>query len=68
MTNTGAVAQMMVSKVKQGEYVRFTENGPVWIRGGYDRESKTYSFTSFDDMNKERFAKGTKKVFVGFTF
>jgi uncharacterized protein YgiM (DUF1202 family) len=60
----------VVSKVAKGEYVRFadTDNAPVWVRGEYDRDSKSFSFTSFNDTNKERFAKGTKTVFIGFTF
>ena len=40
----------------------------VYIRGDYDRESKTYSCYKWNDVNEEKFYKGTKAVFVGFTF
>lgn len=66
---TGNVA-VKVAKVAKGEYVRFVDgpNAPVWVRGEYDRASREYSFCRFDDINRERFLKGTKTVFIGFTY
>lgn len=40
----------------------------VWIKGDYDRGSKTYSCTKFADSCHENFFKGSKVVYVGFTF
>jgi hypothetical protein len=59
---------MLLSKVKKGEPIRFKPNGPVWVRGEYDRSSKTYSIVKFDDINRESFRKGTVEVLVGFIF
>ena len=57
-----------LSKVKKGEPIRFKPNGPVWVRGEYDRSSRTYSVVKFDDVNRESFRKGTTEVLVGFIF
>jgi len=59
---------MLLSKVKKGEPIRFKPNGPVWVRGEYDRSSKTYSVVKFDDINRESYRKGTTEVLVGFIF
>ena len=57
-----------VKQCRVGEYVRFTENGPVWIRGEYDRSEKRYWLYRFDDVNSGKFVAGARQVFVGFTF
>lgn len=57
-----------IKSVKPGDYVRLKVDGPVWVRGAYDRSSGTYSLTSFDDKNREIYRKGTAKAFTGFTF
>lgn len=40
----------------------------VWVRGEYDRSTKRYSVTSWDDVNRERFLKGSHEAFTEFTF
>jgi len=60
--------QTQVRSVKTGEYVRLTVNGPVWIRGDYCRQTRTYELQSFDDANRLTYRKGTAIVLVGFTF
>lgn len=40
----------------------------VYVLNYYDRSSKTYSASKFSDMNAERFFKGSKEVWIGFTF
>jgi hypothetical protein len=60
--------QITIKECKQGEYVQLTDGGPVWIRGTYDRETKKYCLTSFDDIGREILRRGAVKVFVGFTF
>jgi hypothetical protein len=59
-----------VGKVAKGELVRFTDNADatVWVRQHYDRSSKKYSFTAYDDCSREKFVSGKRKCFVGFTF
>jgi hypothetical protein len=68
--NTTTDTLTTASKVKKGEYVRFsnTDTAPVWVKGDYDRSSKKHSFSKADDMNREVFLKSTAKVFVGFEY
>ena len=40
----------------------------VYIKGEYDRKSKSFSCVKFSDINSERFIKADKLVYVGFTF
>lgn len=59
--------------LKKGEYFTLKEiaepnENQVYVRGDYDRESKTYSCYKFSDTNSERFIKGNKKVFIDFVF
>ena len=59
---------VQLKDVKKGDFFMFHESGRVYVRGDYDRGSKTYSYSPFDDWNRECFAKGTRKVLIGFTF
>ena len=59
---------MLLSKVKKGEPIRFKPNGPVWVRGEYNRSHKTYSLVKFDDINHESHKAGTTEVYVDFIF
>lgn len=64
---------MTIKDLKKGEYFTTKEiaeptESQVWIRGEYDRTTKTYSATNFSDINRERFFKATKPVFTEFTF
>ena len=57
-----------VATVVKGEYVRFKVDGPVWIRGEYDRTEKKYELCKADDMNHVTYKKGSFAVFVGFDY
>jgi hypothetical protein len=57
-----------LSKLAKGDYVRLTKDGPVWIKGHYDRSSKKFSLSKADDMNAETFRKGATQVWAGFTY
>ena len=59
---------LSLRKIKSGEFFKFSANGRVYVRGEYDRSSKTYAYTPFDDMNREHFAKGTRKVIPSIEF
>lgn len=55
--------------LSNGSYFKRKEGAKaVYIRGDFDRASKTYSCVSFDDMNKEIFLKGQTNVFTDFEF
>lgn len=64
---------MKIRDLKQGAYfilkdIAEPKESQVWVRGEYDRSTRTYSATNFSDMNRERSFKGDKEVFVDFTF
>ena len=40
----------------------------VYVVNHYDRASKTYSLSDWNDMNREIFLKPSTMVYVGFTF
>lgn len=62
--------QTTLRQIKQGEFFRLqpTDSAPVWVRGYYCREDKTFEAYKWDDTNHESFFKGDRKVFIGFTF
>lgn len=45
-----------------------TDTAPVWVRDPYDKSSKTYACHKYDDSNHEKFLKGTRKIYIDFTF
>jgi hypothetical protein len=53
-----------------GEYVKLrnTDSAPIWIKGGYDWLTNTYSLSSVDDINREIFRQSDSIVFIGFTY
>lgn len=57
-----------IAATKKGEYIRLIANGPVYLRGDYDRTTKRYSLTRADDINAERLVIGSKACFIGFTY
>lgn len=64
---------MELKDLKKGDYFTLKEitepkETQVYIKGEYDKSSKTYSCCKFDDTNNEKFYKGSKNVFTEFTF
>ena len=64
---------MTLKEVKKGDFfTRKPIDEPtekqVFIRGDYDRESKKYECTRFDDINRVIYLKGTTEVYTDFTF
>lgn len=58
-----------IKNLKKGEFIKRTETAQrVYIKGDYDRATKTYSCIAYDDINQEIFIKADKVVFYGFTF
>ncbi len=56
-------------KVKKGTPVRLKANGPVWVRGHYDRGGRVYVLISYVDGDRKSIsADGTTEVYVGFIF
>ena len=59
-----------LKELKKGDFFKLKDldAATVYVKGEYDRSTKTYSCFKFDDVNAEIFLKGNKKVFVDFTF
>ena len=56
-------------EIKQGEYVkRNASAAKVYIRGAYDRSTKTIELTDFDDMNRQIWVKPSTPLLIGFFF
>ncbi len=67
------MAQTLIKNLKKGEFftlrpIEYPNENQVYIRGEYDRESKTYSCHKFGDCCFERMLAGTRKVFTEFVF
>ena len=58
-----------VKELKRGEFLKLSLNAnQVWYREEYDREYKEYWISSMDDISKGKLIKGSRKVYVGFTY
>lgn len=62
-----------ISELKKGEWFTLKpidepNEMQVYIRGDYDRQSKTYGANKYGDYNYERFFKGSKEVYTDFIF
>jgi len=61
-----------LSRIQQARIVNGFEPvariSDVWVKGDYIRETRKYSVTKVDDMNKENCLPGSALVWVGFTF
>jgi hypothetical protein len=67
------VTTMTIKELKKGDYftIKPIENPTekqVYVRGEYDRSSKTYSCYRFDDICSFREFKADKVVYTDFTF
>jgi hypothetical protein len=61
--------QTIIKAVKQGEYIkRKADAKAVYIKGAYDRATKSFECTDTDDINKQIYIKADKPVFIGFTY
>jgi|TARA_R110000751_G_scaffold142963_1_gene246362 hypothetical protein len=57
-------------KVKKGDYVkRKVESKKVYIRGDYDKGTKSFSLSDTDDIwGREIFLKASTMVVIGFDY
>lgn len=66
--------EVMLKHVRKGEWftrkpIEYPNEHQVYIRGDYDRESKKYECTHWDDcLSNGVMLKGTTIVYVDFTF
>lgn len=58
-----------IKSVKPGDYIKRKEDAKaVYIKGAYDRASKSFECTDTDDINRVIYIKADKTVFIGFTY
>jgi hypothetical protein len=56
-------------KIKQGEvFKRKPDAKGLFVKGDYDRGTKSFSCSDYNDMNRELFIKSTKLVWLGFEY
>lgn len=64
---------MTIKELKKGDFftlkaIEYPADSQVYVRGDYDKSSKTYACYKFSDVNNERCFKGNKEIFVDFVF
>ncbi len=60
---------LSLKNVKPGDYIkRKADSKAVYIKGSYDRTTKSFSCVDVEDICREIFIKADKAVFVGFTY
>lgn len=61
--------RITLSHVKPGDFVRRKpDSKKTYVKGAYDKASKTFALVDFDDVNREIFVKSDTVVYVGFDF
>jgi len=63
----------LLKELKKGDWftlkpIEEPKESQVFIRDDYDRGLKKFLCGKFDDISAYRYIKGTKEVYVGFTF
>ena len=58
-----------LKQIKAGDYIkRKIDAKAVYIKGAYDRATKSFSCIDTEDISREVFIKADKLVFIGFTY
>jgi hypothetical protein len=65
----GEAKPVALKNVKPGDYVkRKADAVKVYIKGDYDRMTKSFELKDVEDINRVIYIKATKPVYVGFTY
>ena len=60
---------IIIKNVKPGDYVkRKADSKAVYIKGAYDRTTKSFELVDVEDINRIVYIKANKPVYVGFTY
>ena len=61
--------QIALRDVPRGEFVRRKlDAGSTFTRQCYDRATRTYCLSDYDDINREIYLRGSTLVWVGFDY
>ena len=65
----GEAKPVALKNVKPGDFVkRKSDAVKVYIKGAYDRTTKSFELQDTEDMNRFVYIKASKPVYVGFTY
>jgi hypothetical protein len=65
----GEAKPVALKNVKPGTFVkRKADSKAVYIKGVYDRTTKSFELQDTEDMNRFVYIKADKPVYVGFTY
>ena len=69
-TTTGTGNQSAVRNLPVGEYFKLSDkpSAKVWRRGIYDQSLRAYWADDCEDISNGKLLKGSRVVFVGFTY
>ena len=60
---------IILRNVTKGDYVkRKSDSKAVYIKGAYDRTTKSFELQDVEDMNRCIYIKADKLVYIGFTY
>jgi hypothetical protein len=58
-----------IRELPRGEVIKRKKDAhKMFIKGHYDRASKSFAVWNVDDMNEEYFVKSSVMVYAGFTY
>ena len=66
--NTCELGQYTLAQLPKGEFIRLGNSQTVYVKGDYDRTSRKYELTRFDDISRTTFKRGDTFVTAGFSF
>ena len=62
-------ATTTIKDLPGGEFFKTSPTASkVWTKGTYERSIKKYSCINAEDINNERFIKGSQSVFINFEY
>jgi len=65
----GEAKPVALKNVKPGDFVkRKADSKAVYIKGAYDRTTKSFELVDVEDINRVVYIKASKLVYVGFTY
>ena len=60
---------IILRSVTKGDYVkRKADSKAVYIKGDYDKTTKSFELKDVEDINRVIYIKANKPVYVGFTY
>ena len=69
LNTTAGLTAATIKSIKLGEYFkRKPDSKQVYIRGEYDKSTRSYSCGKSEDISAGMYLKGSTEVYIGFTY